>query len=29
MKNDHAADLTCERYLVEVDGLMTANIGFL
>jgi hypothetical protein len=25
MKNDHAADLTCERYLVEVDGLMTAE----
>ena len=25
MKNDHAADLTYERYLVEVDGLMTAE----
>ena len=25
MKNDHAADLTDERYLVEVDGLMKAE----
>jgi hypothetical protein len=25
MKNDHAADLTCECYLVEVDGLVTAE----
>ena len=25
MKNDHAADLTDERYLVEVDGLMTVE----
>ena len=25
MKNDHAADLTYERYLIEVDGLMTAE----
>ena len=25
MKNDHAADLTDERYLVEVDGLLTVE----
>ena len=25
MKNDHAADLTYERYVVEVDGLMAAE----
>ena len=25
MKNDHAADLTDERYLVEVDGLIAAK----
>ena len=25
MKNDHPADLTDERYLVEVDGLMTVE----
>ncbi len=25
MKNDHAADLTHERYVVEVDGLAKAE----
>ena len=25
MKNDHAADLAYERYLIEVDGLLTAE----
>jgi hypothetical protein len=25
MKNDHAADLTIERYVVQVDGIATAE----